>query len=140
MIKSLTFLKRKPGLSREEFLRHWKEKHGPLAAKVVPGLKKYVQCHPVPGIESDIDGIVELWWDSPESFQAFLSWRQSDAAKVLKEDEEKFVEIMKEGVSLAAIGQVTDSEVLEIYGLDGNRVLLKAISELKEAWQKPIRW
>jgi len=46
----------------------------------------------------------------------------------------------KEGVSLAAIGQVTDSEVLEIYGLDGNRVLLKAISELKEAWQKPIRW
>jgi len=92
MIKSLTFLKRKPGLSREEFLRHWKEKHGPLAAKVVPGLKKYVQCHPVPGIESDIDGIVELWWDSPESFQAFLTWRQSDAANVLKEDEEKFVD------------------------------------------------
>ena len=92
MIKSLSFLKRKPGLSREEFLRHWKEKHGPLAAKVVPGLKKYVQCHPVPGIESDIDGIVELWWDSIESFQAFLSWRQSDAANVLKEDEEKFVD------------------------------------------------
>jgi uncharacterized protein (TIGR02118 family) len=92
MIKSLTFLKRKPGLSREEFLTYWKEKHGPLAAKVVPGLKKYVQCHPVPGFQSDIDGIVELWWDSPESFQAFLSWRQSDAAQVLKADEEQFVD------------------------------------------------
>jgi uncharacterized protein (TIGR02118 family) len=92
MIKSLTFLKKKPGLNKEEFLRYWKEKHGPLAAKVVPGLKKYVQCHPVPGFESDIDGIVELWWDSPESFQAFLSWRQTDAAQVLKDDEEQFVD------------------------------------------------
>jgi len=92
MIKTLTFLKRKPGLSKEEFLTYWKEKHGPLAAKVVPGLKKYVQCHPVPGFQSDIDGIVELWWDSLGAFQAFLSWRQSDEAKVLKEDEEQFVD------------------------------------------------
>ena len=92
MIKSLTFIKKKPGLSKEEFLRYWKEKHGPLAARVVPGLRKYVQCHPVPGFESDIDGIVELWWDSPEAFQAFLSWRQTDAAQVLKDDEEQFVD------------------------------------------------
>ena len=92
MIKSLTFLKKKPGLSKEEFLRYWKEKHGPLAARVVPGLKKYVQCHPVPGFESDIDGVVELWWDSPEAFQAFLSWRQTDAAQVLKDDEDQFVD------------------------------------------------
>ena len=92
MIKTLTFLKRKPGLSKEEFLIYWKETHGPLAARVVPGLKKYVQCHPVPGFESDIDGIVELWWESPESFQAFLSWRQTDASKVLREDEEQFVD------------------------------------------------
>ena len=92
MIKSLTFLKKKPGLSKVEFLRYWKEKHGPLAARVVPGLRKYVQCHPVPGFESDIDGIVELWWDSPEAFQAFLSWRQTDAAQVLKDDEDQFVD------------------------------------------------
>jgi uncharacterized protein (TIGR02118 family) len=92
MIKSLTFLKKKPGMTQEEFLRYWKEKHGPLAAKVVPGLRKYVQSHPVPGFESDIDGIVELWWDSPESFRFFLSWRQTEEAKVLKEDEEQFVD------------------------------------------------
>ena len=92
MIKSLTFLKRKPGITQEEFLRHWKEKHGPLAAKVVPGLRRYVQSHPAPGFESDIDGIVELWWDSPESFKYYLSWRQTEEAKVLKEDEERFVD------------------------------------------------
>jgi len=73
----------------------------------------------------------------------FILFSESNSrflVEMAPEDEEKFVEIMKEGISLAAIGQVTDSEVLEIYGLDGNRILLKAISELKEAWQKPIRW
>ena len=92
MIKSLTFLKKKPGMTQEAFLRYWKETHGPLAAKVVPGLRKYVQSHPVPGFESDIDGIVELWWESPESLKYYLSWRQTEEAKELKEDEEKFVD------------------------------------------------
>jgi uncharacterized protein (TIGR02118 family) len=92
MIKSLTFIKRKPGLSKEEFLTYWKEIHGPLAANVVPGLIKYVQCHPVPGFPSDIDGIVELWWDSPAAFREFLAWRQTDESKVLRDDEEKFVD------------------------------------------------
>ncbi|GAI83119.1 unnamed protein product, partial [marine sediment metagenome] len=51
----------------------------------------------------------------------------------------EFRETMK-GVSLAAIGQVTDSEVLEVYGLDGQRILIKSLDELKKAWQKPLRW
>ena len=92
MIKTFTFLKKKPGLTREEFLRYWKEQHGPLAEKLVPGLRKYVQCHPAPGFESDIDGIVELWWDSPESFRTFVSWKESDEAKELKKDEVRFLD------------------------------------------------
>ena len=92
MIKTLTFLKRKPGLSKEEFLRHWLEIHGPLGARVVPGLKKYVQCHPVPGFDSEIDGIVELWWEDVGAFKAFLAWRQTDNSSVLREDEERFVD------------------------------------------------
>ena len=95
MIKTLTFLKRKPGITQEEFRRHWKEIHGPLAARVVPGLRRYVQSHPVPGFDSDIDGIVELWWDNVEAFQAFFAWRETDDANELKEDEEKFVDTRK---------------------------------------------
>jgi len=94
------------------------------------GLGALVHLKPVPlGEPVDRDDFILF----SESNSRFL-------VEVAPEDEEKFIEIMKEGVSLATIGQVTDSEVLEIYGLDGNRVLLKAISELKEAWQKPIRW
>ncbi|MFC1983675.1 phosphoribosylformylglycinamidine synthase subunit PurL [Chloroflexota bacterium] len=45
-----------------------------------------------------------------------------------------------DGVSLSNIGQVTDSEVLQVYGLKGDMVVSKSLGELKEAWQKPLRW
>jgi uncharacterized protein (TIGR02118 family) len=95
MIKTLTFLKRKPGISKEEFLHHWLEIHGPLAASKVPGLRKFVQCHPVLGFESEIDGIVELWWDDINAFKAFMAWRQTDASRLLREDEEKFIDTQR---------------------------------------------
>jgi len=47
---------------------------------------------------------------------------------------------MMTGVDFAAIGRVTNKQRLEVYGLTGKRVLLAPIDELKEAWQKPLRW
>jgi phosphoribosylformylglycinamidine synthase len=55
------------------------------------------------------------------------------------ESETEFGEVMK-GTSFAALGQVTDSQRLEIYGLNSQRILSIATGELKEAWQKPLRW
>ena len=49
-------------------------------------------------------------------------------------------ESMLSGVDLAAIGQVTNRQRLEVYGLTGKRVLSAPLAELKEAWQKPLRW
>lgn len=95
MIKVLAILKRKAGLTQEEFLIYWKEKHGPLVAKIVPGLKRYVQCHPleVPGIEHEFDGIAELWWDDIESYRSYLTiWMQSDEGKMMRDDMEKFID------------------------------------------------
>ena len=94
MIKSFTILKKKTGLTQQDFCRYWKEEHGPLAARVVPGLRKYVQCHPVGlhGIEFAMDGIVEIWWDNLKSLQNYFIWRQSEEARVLIEDEEKFID------------------------------------------------
>jgi uncharacterized protein (TIGR02118 family) len=92
MIKTFTFLKRKPGMSREDFFKYWKDTHGPLAARVIPGLKKYAQAHAVPGFDAEFDGIVELWWESVEDFGAYLAWKKTDGAKELLEDEVKFVD------------------------------------------------
>ena len=70
MIKSLTLLTRKAGLTHEQFMRHWVEIHAPLALKV-PGIRRYVQTHlleertrpDIPSSDIEIDGIAELWYD-----------------------------------------------------------------------------
>jgi len=49
-------------------------------------------------------------------------------------------ENMMTGVDFAAIGRVTNKQRLEVYGLTGKRVLSAPLAELKEAWQKPLRW
>ena len=95
MIKTLTGIKIKPGIAEEEFLRYWEEEHGPLFAKIVPGVRKYVQCHPmkVEGIEHQFDGIAEVWWEDLDAYQHYLTnWRPSEEGKALREDEKKFID------------------------------------------------
>jgi len=60
-------------------------------------------------------------------------------AEVAPKDRHQF-EGMMAGVDFAAIGQVTSKEKLEVYGLNGEMVLSALIAELKEAWQRPLRW
>ena len=72
----------------------------------------------------------------------FILFSESNSrflVEVAPESQADFEKIM-DGVSLSNIGQVTDAEVLEIYGLNGSQIVNKSISELKEAWQKPLRW
>ena len=44
------------------------------------------------------------------------------------------------GTSCALIGEVAAGDQLEIFGLKGNQILCMPVGELKEAWQKPLRW
>jgi phosphoribosylformylglycinamidine synthase II len=55
------------------------------------------------------------------------------------EDKERFEQALK-GVTLAAVGEVNKSDKLEIYGLNGKKVVSAPLAELKEAWQKPLGW
>jgi phosphoribosylformylglycinamidine synthase subunit PurSL len=59
--------------------------------------------------------------------------------EVAPADEAKFMEAM-EGVPMAPIGHVNQDELFEVFGLNGEKVISTPISELKEAWQKPLRW
>ena len=66
MIKSLSLLTRKDGLTHEQFTHHWVEIHAPLAHQV-PGLRRYVQSHiveertrpDIPVSVLEIDGIAD---------------------------------------------------------------------------------
>ena len=76
MIKLLSLLTRKDGLSHEDFVRHWYDIHAPLAL-AVPGIRRYVQSHitgtrsrpDVPDSGVQVDGIAELWYDDLPSYE-----------------------------------------------------------------------
>ena len=55
------------------------------------------------------------------------------------ENEAQFRKIM-DGMVTAHIGHVNHEETLEVHGLTGEKSLCVPIIELKEAWQKPLRW
>jgi len=59
--------------------------------------------------------------------------------EVATEDSQRFEAAMK-GVTFADIGEVTKGDRFEVYGIKGERVVSIALAELKEAWQKPLRW
>jgi uncharacterized protein (TIGR02118 family) len=99
MIKSITLAYKKPGMTREEFSRYWKEQHGPLAARLIPGMRKYVQNHVItaPGYQFEADGIVEMWYDDLEAFKQSMDFVRSPAGRELAVDGAKFCEMRPGG-------------------------------------------
>ena len=95
MIKSVSLLTRKDGMSHDQFVKHWLEIHGPLAW-AVPGLRRYVQSHiveertrpDIPTSDIQVDGIAELWYDDRESMARALA---SPEAKTLHADGALFI-------------------------------------------------
>jgi len=72
----------------------------------------------------------------------FILFSESNSrflVEVAPESQAEFEKIMA-GVSFSNIGKVTDDDALEIYGLKGGKIVDKSLAELKEAWQKPLRW
>ncbi len=89
MYKVVTLLKRRPGLTVEDFQARWRTVHGPLAA-AGPGVRRYVQSHALlQGYakgELIFDGIVEAWFDSPAAYGAFGRSPAAAAAAAAAED------------------------------------------------------
>ena len=96
MIKMMALLFKKPGLTDEEFKSYWKGKHGALAAKIIPELRKYTQSHfmKLPGSKCEGDGFAEPGLMTWKGF-AIFAWRQTAAAQPLLEDEGKFLDRSK---------------------------------------------
>jgi len=81
MIKYVTVLFRKAGISREEFSSYWKNIHAPILQQI-PGLMGYVQNHALPDPEANeppYDGFGELYFDSLEAMQVGLVSPEGEA-------------------------------------------------------------
>ena len=99
MIKIITLLNKKNSLTSDEFSRYWYQKHAPLVLQVWPAIKRYVQNHPVqlPGKKGNpkIDGLAEIYVDDVQSWKEFADFYLSEEGRVIREDEDKFIERSK---------------------------------------------
>ena len=107
MVKLVFTLRRRPGTTREEFQRYWRDQHAPLVKRHAETLRirRYVQVHAretelddaltTPrGSEAGYDGVAELWWDSLEDLIAGYSTESGQAAGAeLLEDERRFIDL-----------------------------------------------
>jgi phosphoribosylformylglycinamidine synthase len=59
--------------------------------------------------------------------------------EVAPEDSRRFEEAMG-GVEFAAIGEVNKGDKFEVYGISEEKLVSVSLTELKEAWQKPLGW
>jgi len=100
MIVRMGLLTRKPGATAEQFRQHWRDAHGPLAAKL-PSLRRYHQNHVVDRAQHginyargphDFDGFSELWFDDIPSMSAAFAPEQ---VQQLGEDEARFIGDLK---------------------------------------------
>ncbi len=108
MIRLTYLLRRKPGMSLDEFQTYWREVHGPLVAGHAQGLEalRYVQVHTREdeanqamaaargGMEPPYDGVAELWWENVEVLEKALDTEGGRRAGAeLLEDERNFIDL-----------------------------------------------
>jgi len=100
MIKMIAFVKKKPHLTREEFIHLWTVEHTRLSS--ILGMKGYrinIALEPQPGATADAppnlppyDGTAEIWWESVEHMQAALASPENVIAAT---DTERFCEVLQ---------------------------------------------
>ena len=91
MVKAIYLIRRKPGMSGEDFHRYWRDVHGAIAARI-PGLRRYVQCHAIVrhGDGSEYDGAAEAWFDDMDAVRRAVASAEYAAARV---DEARFIDL-----------------------------------------------
>ena len=108
MIRLTYLLRRKPGMSLEEFQRYWLDFHGPLIASHATHLSIH-RCVQVRTLreggnsalggargpmEEPYDGVTEIWWESRETLaEALATPAGKAAAAAILDDERSFVDL-----------------------------------------------
>jgi hypothetical protein len=101
-MKILCFLKRKPGLTREQFIEYYESRHVKLAAKLLPYFTEYKRNYIDPGTvyetghlenrataEPPFDVVTEMSFASPQMYDMLVSaLRKPSIGDVIAADEE----------------------------------------------------
>jgi hypothetical protein len=109
MIRSTYLLRRKPGTTRRDFQRYWRDLHGPLVAShaATLGLLRCIQSHTIPDdaengrmsgargpMEPPYDGVEDIWYAGrAEMIAGQRSAEGRRATQAIVEDERAFVDL-----------------------------------------------
>jgi len=107
VVKIVIFFKRKPGMSVEDFQKHWRTTHADIIVSL-PGIRRYIQSHVLASAyrkgEPVYDAVAESYFDDTQAIKALS--KMPDYAKVLA-DEPNFID----APSMASI--ITDEVVIK---------------------------
>lgn len=119
MFKMMLLLRRKPDLSREDFIRYYVERHAPLAMDITPGVfteyrRNYVvpdglYCAPHIGTGAtppDIDVITEIAFRSENEFRRMVATlADPHIGSVLRADEMKLFDTRPQAMVMMQVEQ-----------------------------------
>jgi uncharacterized protein (TIGR02118 family) len=123
LIKLVFTIRRRPGMTRDEFQRYWRNEHAQLVERHadVLRIRRYVQTHardtdadgPISGARGSepghYDGVAELWWESVEDLLAASGSEEGQiAGAALLEDERRFIDLPNSPVWLGEENVVID--------------------------------
>lgn len=97
-VKLIAGVKRKSGLTLDDFKNYWRDNHAPLALNILPNapnVQRYVHNYgqAMEGMEEPaFDGIGEIWFKDLDAFFVSTQWFMGDGGKPLRDDEENFVD------------------------------------------------
>lgn len=104
MFKAVLLLKRRPGMTRDDFVAYYEGVHAKLGERLLPTVERYMRRYlkPFPGsadgqdAETDYDVITELWFRDRPAFEAAMAGLGEPAtAKELAQDEERLFDRSK---------------------------------------------
>jgi hypothetical protein len=117
MFKTVCLLKRRSGMSFDDFKDYYETHHRKIGEKVLPKGVRYVRryLHPVPnpvtGESSDLefDVLTEMWFDTRDTFEKTMAaLSEPDVAAEIAEDEEKLFDRSK--IRFCTIEEVASAE------------------------------
>jgi uncharacterized protein (TIGR02118 family) len=94
-IKQLSFVRRVPALTREQFAAHWNDIHAPLARVHHPGIWRYVQnvvVEPLTAGAPELDGVAELHFRTHDDLQHRM-YDSEDGKALIRADVRTFLDV-----------------------------------------------
>ena len=102
MIKQVVFLKKRDGLTMQEFMDYYEHQHSQLSARTgakppLPNAQRYVRRYVTPEknpltgeiIHPGYDCIMEIWWNTREDFEAAMKGLADPAMLEIRKADER---------------------------------------------------